>query len=233
VAAAGYVVEMPDPDHRPPPGVWPIAWEVLLEGLCAYHHAQHPSALTIAPSKDLQDRRLQPNRDAASLDRPVKCPSGRLRARSWRLDVHHRIMEFLRAPAIEWLARALLTLPFWSSGLSKLILFDSGVAEMARAGLNPPAAFNVATIVVQLLGSALIVVNRAAWLGAGALGLFTALTILLVHRFWAIAEEPFRTIALHVSIEHLGMIGGLLAIAILSARRRITSDTPNTYSFYA
>lgn len=147
--------------------------------------------------------------------------------------MHHRIMEFLRAPAIEWLARALLTLPFWSSGLSKLVLFDSGVAEMARAGLNPPAAFNVATIVVQLLGSALIIVNRAAWLGAGALGLFTALTILLVHRFWAIAEEPFRTIALHVSIEHLGMIGGLLAIAVLSARRDAAKETLHPHNVYA
>ncbi len=152
--------------------------------------------------------------------------SERPQARYWRLALHHGVTKLLRTPATAWLARGLLTLPFWSSGLSKLVLFDTGVAEMARAGLAPAAAFNIATIVVQLGGSALVILNRAAWLGAGALGLFTGLTILLVHRFWAISEEPFRTIALHVSSEHVGMIGGLLAIAILSVRSGITGDTP-------
>lgn len=141
--------------------------------------------------------------------------------------MQHGITKLLRTPLMALLARGLLTLPFWSSGLSKLFLFDSGVAEMARAGLEPAAGFNIATIIVQLAGSALIIVNRAAWLGAGALGLFTGLTILLVHRFWAISEEPFRTIALHVSSEHVGMIGGLIAIAILSARRDTTDVRPH------
>lgn len=136
--------------------------------------------------------------------------------------------NLLCAPAMAGLARTLLTLPFWSSGIAKLLFFDAGVAEMAHAGLQPAPAFNVATIAVQLAGSALIILNRAAWLGAGALGCFTALTILLVHRFWAIAEEPFRTIALHVSAEHLGMIGGLLCAAILSARQRAPEPAPET-----
>jgi len=127
--------------------------------------------------------------------------------------------KLLRAPAMACLARALLTLPFWFSGLSKLLFFDAGVAEMARAGLQPAAAFNVATIVVQSVGSALIIFNCGAWLGAGALGPFTALTILLVHRFGAIADEPFRTIPLRVSTEHLGVIGGLLCVALLAVRQ--------------
>ncbi len=143
--------------------------------------------------------------------------------------MQHRISKLLRTPLMAWLARVLLTLPFWSSGLSKLFLFDAGVAEMARAGLETAAGFNIATIIVQLAGSALIIVNRAAWLGAGALGLFTGLTILLVHRFWAIAEEPFRTIALHVSSEHVDMIGGLIAIAILSARSAAAEAAPNAH----
>ncbi|MET3711920.1 transmembrane protein [Sphingomonas trueperi] len=147
--------------------------------------------------------------------------------------MQHRITKLLRTPMMAWLARGLLTLPFWSSGLSKLFLFDAGVAEMARAGLEPAAAFNVATIVVQLGGSALVILNRAAWLGAGALGLFTGLTILLVHRFWAIPEEPFRTIAMHVSSEHVGMIGGLIAIAILSARSGIADDTRHNPALHA
>jgi len=124
----------------------------------------------------------------------------------------------LRAPAFALLARVLLTLPFWGSGLAKLFDFPGGVAEMAHFGLEPAALFNVATVIVQLGGSALIIAGRLSWLGAGALGVFTALTIPLVHHFWSIPEEPFRTIAFHTAAEHIGMIGGLMLAAILSAR---------------
>lgn len=126
--------------------------------------------------------------------------------------------RFLRQPVVDLIARIVLTLPFWGSGVAKLISFDAGVAEMARAGLEPAAWFNIATIIVQLSGSALIITGCNVWLGAGALGVFTGLTILLVHQFWAITEEPFRTIAFHTATEHIGMIGGLLGIAVLSAR---------------
>ena len=134
------------------------------------------------------------------------------------------IHRLLRAPLIDQAARLLLTMPFWLSGLTKLFAFNTGVAEMSAAGLEPAAAFNIATVIVQLLGSALIITNRGAWLGAGALGVFTGLTILLVHHFWSLTQEPFRTIALHVSAEHVGIIGGLLAIAILSSRRHASPD---------
>lgn len=119
----------------------------------------------------------------------------------------------------------LLTLSSWLSGLYKLFAFDAGVAEMVHAGMEPATAFNIATIVVQIVGSTIIIVAHRTWLGAGALGFFTGLTILLVHRFWAIPEEPFRTIAFHVSVEHFGMIGGLLGISILSARREAAPTT--------
>lgn len=132
--------------------------------------------------------------------------------------MHQHVQDQLRRPAIEIAARSLLTAPFWISGLSKLIHFDSGVAEMARAGLEPAVAFNLATIATQLLGSALVITGRRTWIGAFALGVFTGLTILLVHRFWVMTEEPFRTIAFHTSVEHVGIIGGLLAVAVLSAR---------------
>ena len=131
-------------------------------------------------------------------------------------DMIHR---FLGLSIVALAARITLTLPFWGSGVAKLADFDAGVAEMARAGLEPAAAFNGATIIVQLIGSLLIIANRFAWLGAGALGIFTGLTILLVHRFWAMTDEPFRTIAFHTATEHVGIIGGLIAISILSRHR--------------
>ncbi|HEY0235030.1 MAG TPA: DoxX family membrane protein [Afipia sp.] len=54
----------------------------------------------------------------------------------------------------------LLTFPFWGSGLSKLIDFSGGTAEMAGFGLKPAVLFNAFVLVTQLLGSAAIILNR-------------------------------------------------------------------------
>lgn len=127
------------------------------------------------------------------------------------------IRHILGARAIEILARVLLTLPFWLSGIAKLVNFSGGMAEMAQFGLQPAWLFNTATIVVQLGGSALIIANRATWLGAGALGVFTALTIPIAHAFWRLDGQAGTT-ALHTSMEHIGMIGALVVVSILAHR---------------
>lgn len=111
-----------------------------------------------------------------------------------------------------YLARIVLTFMFWASGLAKLIDFQGGVAEMSQFGLEPAVLFNIATIITQLGGSALIILNRWTWLGAGALAVFTALTIPIVHTFWAM-EEPIRTIEFYVVMEHITVIGALMVVA--------------------
>jgi transmembrane protein len=116
-----------------------------------------------------------------------------------------------------YLARIVLTFSFWGSGLAKLIDFQAGTAEMAHFGLEPAAAFNIAVIITQLGGSALIILNRWTWLGAGALAVFTLLTIPIAHNFWTM-EEPFRTMEFHVVMEHITVIGGLMVVAWKTAR---------------
>jgi transmembrane protein len=131
-----------------------------------------------------------------------------------------KIIEALlmnRAVAIA--ARVILTFPFWGSGLDKLINFSGGVAEMRQFGLEPAVLFNIAVFTTQILGSALIIFGRYVWLGAGALGIFTALTIPLVHRFWTM-QGPEALHAFHTAAEHVGTIGGLITVSILAARSR-------------
>jgi transmembrane protein len=135
------------------------------------------------------------------------------------------IRSILSNGAVEAIARILLTFPFWGSGLAKLIDFQGGMAEMAMFGLNPPALFNTAVIIVQLGGAALVILNRWTWLGAGALGVFTALTIPLVHHFWALEGER-GIVAFHTATEHVGMIGALVVVAILAERKRRSSAAP-------
>lgn len=116
-------------------------------------------------------------------------------------------------------ARVLLAVVFLSSGLAKLLDFQGGLAEMRAAGLEPDWLFNIATIAVLLGGSVLLLLDRALWLGAGALAMFLMLTILVVHRFWAL-PEPQALAAMFWALEHISLIGGLVAAAIASRLRR-------------
>ncbi|GAA4335641.1 multidrug efflux RND transporter inhibitory subunit MexG [Pigmentiphaga soli] len=127
------------------------------------------------------------------------------------------IRSLLQSQALLVLGRILLTFMFWSSGLAKLIDFQEGVGEMAHFGLEPAWIFNLATIIVQLGGSLLVIVNRQAWLGAGALAVFTVLTIPLAHPFWAM-PQPQATMEMYVVMEHITVVGGLVLAAILGVR---------------
>lgn len=132
------------------------------------------------------------------------------------------ISKLLAVPFAFIAARFLLVVPFLASGLAKLIDFSGGVAEMGQLGFNPPVAFNIAVVAVQLVGSVLVIVNRWTWLGAGMLGVFTALTIPLVYRFWSM-EGEHAMMSMLVALEHVGILGGLVLVSILSSQPRRTS----------
>ncbi len=118
-----------------------------------------------------------------------------------------------------WLiARILLSVVFLASGLAKLIDFHGGRAEMRAAGLKPDWLFNLFTAVTLLTGAGLILLDRAVWLGAGALAVFLVLTIVVVHRFWAL-RGPQAKQALYWALEHASLIGGLIAAAMVSHDR--------------
>lgn len=129
------------------------------------------------------------------------------------------IQRLLESRGLLLLARLLLTLMFWSSGLAKLIDFSGGMAEMSHFGLEPAALFNILTITVQLGGSLLIIFNRWTWLGTGALAVFTLLTIPLAHAFWRLEGEA-AMMEMHVVVEHLSIVGALILAAIFSQRTR-------------
>jgi len=120
----------------------------------------------------------------------------------------------LRAPATAAATRVVLCLPFWWSGLTKLSDFFSGTAEMAALGLEPAWLSNALTIFVQLGGSLLVILNRWTWLGAGALGVFTALATVLAHQFWTL-EGVDRVRDLNTFLEHLAIIAGFVLVAMI------------------
>ena len=61
--------------------------------------------------------------------------------------------------------------------------------------------------------------GRWAWLGVGAIGVFTALATLLAHSWWTkTGIERFHDF--NTFWEHVGLIGGLMLAAALAVRDR-------------
>lgn len=123
------------------------------------------------------------------------------------------------------LSRVLLSVIFAASGVAKVIAFESGMAEMEAAGLYPAWLFNVLVAVVLLFGSFCLLLDRQLWLGAAVLSAFLVLTILIVHTFWAM-PQPKAQISMYFALEHLTVIGGLIAAAIASHYRRTVVSMP-------
>ena len=117
------------------------------------------------------------------------------------------------------LAATLLTLPYWTSGIAKLTDLPGALGEARYFGLEPAMLTVAATILVQIGGSLLIIVGRQAWLGAGALGVFTAIATLIAHPFWQVADPMTRFHERNTFLEHIGLIGGLMLAAILRDRK--------------
>lgn len=117
------------------------------------------------------------------------------------------------------LAATFLTLPYWTSGIAKLFDLAGALGEARHFGLEPAALVVAVTILVQIGGSLLIIVGRQAWLGAGALGVFTAIATLIAHPFWQVADPMARFHERNTFLEHVGLIGGLMLAAILRERR--------------
>ncbi len=120
------------------------------------------------------------------------------------------------SPAVELALRAALASPFLASGLLKLSDRDAAVVEFTMLGIWSPQIVVVAVIVTQLGGSLLLLTRRGAWPGACILAVFTAVATIIAHPFW-LAGSVDRGRQLTTFLEHLAIIGGLGAAAVLAA----------------
>jgi len=123
------------------------------------------------------------------------------------------ISAILDSSAFRLISRILLTLPFWLAGLQHAVQWPLTLGEMAHFGLNPPWLYGALTILFCLAGSAAVIPGgRWTWLGAGALGIFTALTIPIAHAFWKLSGDASLA-ELRTVMEHVSIIGGLMVVA--------------------
>lgn len=130
-----------------------------------------------------------------------------------RTDTPAFISALLELRSTAFLARVALTLPFWWSGVDKLLHPAAALAEIHALGLPSSWILYVLLLIVQLGGSLAIIVNRYAWLGAGALGVFTAISTYVAHAFWNL-EGAARFAEMNVFMEHIALIAGMAFAAL-------------------
>jgi uncharacterized membrane protein YphA (DoxX/SURF4 family) len=117
------------------------------------------------------------------------------------------------------LARIGLTGAYLLGGAVKLLDFPAAVAEQEQLGLHPGALWAALTIAVELGGSALVIAGRLVWLGAGALGVLTAVAALVANDFWAL-QGAARFAAMNAFFEHVGLIAGFVLAALIAGHER-------------
>jgi uncharacterized membrane protein YphA (DoxX/SURF4 family) len=130
----------------------------------------------------------------------------------------HWIDAILDWPGTWLAARVALTSAYLLGGMTKLLDFPGAVAEQQYFGLNPGWLWALLAIAVELGGSALIILGRLVWLGAGALGVLTAIATLAASDFWTMQGQE-RLTALNTFFEHAGLIAGLVMVAFIAAKR--------------
>lgn len=129
------------------------------------------------------------------------------------------VSALLEWRAVWFVARLLLVSAYLLGGVTKLMDWNAAVAEQAHFGMDPPAFWAALTIAVEILGPALILIDRFVWLGAGMLGTFTFLAAFVANRFWTLQGQE-RFTASNAFFEHMGLMGGFIIVAILSHRAR-------------
>ncbi|MDB5459595.1 MAG: DoxX family protein [Caulobacteraceae bacterium] len=113
--------------------------------------------------------------------------------------------------------RLALTSLFLMAAAVEISDFRGAAAGQEHFGLRPGWLWVIVTIVVQLTGSAIILSGRYVWLGAGMLGVFTAATEIIAHRFWELSGAALFAHR-NEFFEHLGLIAGLVMVARLARR---------------
>ena len=124
-------------------------------------------------------------------------------------------------PLVGLIGRIVLTAMFWTSALEKITNFPGTVAQVERYGLHPAPMIAGLTILVQSVGSALVIWNgRFTCLGAGALAVFTLATIPVAHAYWTL-QGPARAADMHLVMEHVAVVGALLILVANVPRRPV------------
>lgn len=116
-------------------------------------------------------------------------------------------------------ARVMMSAVFVYSGVTKLIGFETTVAEVSGMGIPLPFVSAVGTIVVQLCAGIALLLNRFVVPACVLLAGFTVVATLLGHQFWRAEGDAFNR-EITTALEHLAIVGGFAALAYAHSLER-------------
>ncbi|NIF54436.1 DoxX family protein [Burkholderia sp. Ax-1724] len=123
------------------------------------------------------------------------------------------VRALLEPPWIGLLVRMALVSAWLIGGVDKALHFDSAIAEQAHFGLHPPALYAALAVVVEIAGSLCVIFRRYTWLGAGGLGMLTAVAMLVANDFWN-QTGAARFTAFNSFFEHFGLIAACVLVVM-------------------
>ncbi|MFC0178613.1 DoxX family protein [Thorsellia kenyensis] len=112
-------------------------------------------------------------------------------------------------------ARLTLFILFFPAGLDKMIHFSSTVAYINSVGLPFATIAAIGAIVIEIIGSILLLLGYKQRLVFPFFIIFTLLATLIFHNFWAFPVEMQKIQSL-LFFKNLGVIGGMLALFVAS-----------------
>lgn len=108
--------------------------------------------------------------------------------------------------------RLLLAALFLPAGLAKISGFAGTVGYISSVGLPLPQLGAVAAIVVEVLGSAALILGFQTRIVALVMAAFTLVASFFFHNYWGVpAEQAFMQQLLFY--KNIGVVGGLLILA--------------------
>lgn len=115
-----------------------------------------------------------------------------------------------------FIGRILIAALFLPAGIAKLTAFDGSVNYFASIGIAMPAIAVVATIIVEIFGSLLLVIGYKTRIIAIGLAIFTLIASVIGHAYWsAPAEQAY--VAQLLFYKNIAIIGGLIILATSGA----------------
>jgi putative oxidoreductase len=117
------------------------------------------------------------------------------------------------------LARVLIALLFIVSGLQKAFGFEGVAGWMAGEGVPLAPLALAATIAVEIVAGAALLLGFAQRIAAWLLAGFVVAATLVFHAFWSVPAEQFADQLTHF-LKNAAIVGGLLMLARVQHRAR-------------
>jgi putative oxidoreductase len=114
---------------------------------------------------------------------------------------------------IPLIARILLALLFLVSALRSLGAVAGTAGYLSRLGVPMSEVMAWCVIIVEIVGSGMLIVGWRTRLAAWGLVAFVVVATLLAHRFWAVDPAQYANQLNHF-LKNLAVIGGLLLVTV-------------------